>query len=246
MEEKIKDIFSNIKDRISNPLIFSYIVSWLLYNWEITVALLWYDKTQFVAEGCRSVFEFIQDRLDTKWYSTIVPLAFALLYTFGMPYIKELVDFFNKKAVFFGKKWKAEFLKDELYLKIDNLEKKLKSINDTSVLNGDWRLIQYLEEQSSTGEVSSKIIENQIYISNRDYYLVENDSRKKIFHITDFYFNPINNNMLFKLESSGDKENRDLAFFLNNDSLCSLNLENGYWNNLTGTQNGKRVEYRKI
>ena len=245
MEEKVKDVYENIKDRLSNPLIFSFIVSWLVYNWEITVALLWYDKSQFHAEGCKSIFEFIQDKLNAKWLSTALPVGLAFLYTFGMPYFKELVDFANKKATYIGKKMKTKFLKDDLYLQISSLENKLNSISDTNLLEGYWKLTKHYKEQTLLGPVLDKRDEFQVYISNRDYYIVENDSKKKKYYIADFYFNPINKDMSFKLKSYGEKGDGDVSFF-GKDIICTLRLDNGHWNNLSGMQDDLNVEYRKI
>ncbi|WP_333600827.1 hypothetical protein [Flavobacterium sp.] len=243
--EKVSEILNSIKERLSNPLIFSFIVSWLVYNWEITIALLWYDKTQFKAEGFKSVFEFVQHQLDTKCWSMKWPILLAVIYTFGMPYFKEFVDLMNKKAILFGKKWKTKLLKDDLLLQISNLEDKLNSINNATLLNGDWRLIRHYQETTSTGSVVSKSDESQIYIIDKDYYIVENASRKMKYYISDFYFNPITKDMLFKLSSYGNKSIDD-AVFIEKDIICSLKLDNGYWNNLSGMHNDVRVEYKKI
>jgi hypothetical protein len=130
VENKLKDVFSNVKDRLSNPLIFSFIISWLIYNWEITVALLWYDKFQIQAEGCKSIFEFIQNKLDNKFWSTILPLIVALIYTLGFPYLKGLINILNKIALNFTKKNEMKYVKEVTIEKIKQLEKELEEVKN--------------------------------------------------------------------------------------------------------------------
>ncbi|MGL2966924.1 hypothetical protein [Flavobacterium sp. XGLA_31] len=245
MEEKVKDVYENIKERLSNPLIFSFIISWLIYNWEITIALFWYDKAQIKAEGCKSIFEFIQHQLNNKCYSLIIPLGLAVLYTFGMPYFKEFVDLMNRRAIIFGNKWKTKLLKDGLLLEISKLRGQLESINDTRLLEGNWSVTRFYEEQTESGNIVNKSEEHQVYISNRDYYIVENDARRRMYNISVFYFNPLHNDMLFKLKSYGYKGKGEVTF-IEKDIFCSLKLVNGYWDNLSGMHNDTRVEYRKI
>lgn len=230
MEEKLKDIYENIKDRLSNPLIFSFIVSWLVYNWEITVALLWYDKDQIKAEGYKSIFEFIQYQLNSKCFSFIIPLILALVYTFIMPYIKEFVDFTNKVALLIGKKLKAQFLKDGLQLEISNLENKLKSVGDNSFLNGTWEYIEY----DSLNKGTSK----QIFINNGKWYFIIGDRRQDHFMITDFYFDPLSTSLVFTVNSK--LKAGDISRF-------NLHFKDMKINELDGTKNDSvKVEFRKI
>ena len=91
--EKVSEILNNIKDRLSNPLIFSFICSWLVYNWEISVALIWYDNKQIKACGCNSIFDFIQHQLSREG-SFRYPLIFAICYTFLIPLIKSGIKLF--------------------------------------------------------------------------------------------------------------------------------------------------------
>lgn len=44
--DKISEILNSVKERVSNPLIFSFLASWLVYNWKIPVALIWFDEKQ--------------------------------------------------------------------------------------------------------------------------------------------------------------------------------------------------------
>jgi len=92
--EKISDLLDNLKERLSNPLIFSFMFCWLFFNWEIPVALLWYDPQQLLNEHYTSIFSFIQSKL---WWcrSIVLPFVFALLYTFLLPIVKNGIYMFQ-------------------------------------------------------------------------------------------------------------------------------------------------------
>lgn len=88
--DKISEIFNSIKDRLSNPLIFSFLISWLVYNWKIPVALIWFDEKQISANGCKSIFEFIENELSNGYFWW--PFSIAVGYTFLFPIIKNLIS----------------------------------------------------------------------------------------------------------------------------------------------------------
>ena len=89
--DKISEILNSVKERVSNPLIFSFLISWLVYNWKIPVALIWFDKEQISANGSKSIFDFIEDEWKKNGYFWI-PLFIALGYTFIFPIIKNLIS----------------------------------------------------------------------------------------------------------------------------------------------------------
>ncbi len=88
--EKLKEILSNIKERFSSPLFFSFICSWIAFNWEIVVSLLLYDTTQINKENCTTIFEFIRWKLNTQG-SLYKPILFAIAYTILYPFIKNFI-----------------------------------------------------------------------------------------------------------------------------------------------------------
>lgn len=133
--EKLKDIFNNIKDRFSNPLIFSFICSWLVINWPITIALVWYDSAEIQKTGCSSIFEFISDQLK-KEGSFSKPIGFALAYTLLMPTIKNLIRALYSWTAKWGDNWNLEISKGvkipfEKYLKFrEDYDKRSKILED--------------------------------------------------------------------------------------------------------------------
>jgi len=97
--DKVKDILSSIRDRFANPLIFSFACSWIVINWQIPVALLWYNSKDIEKTGSKTIFDFISQRLDATngfWH----PLFFAVAYTVLIPVVRNLIRFlFSNKQV---------------------------------------------------------------------------------------------------------------------------------------------------
>jgi hypothetical protein len=99
--EKVSDILKTIKERISNPLIFSFIISWLLFNWEISIGLFWLSEEELKREGYKSLLDYINCKgANFGW-----PIFTALLYTIGGPLIKILVTAFHTLTSKWSDNW---------------------------------------------------------------------------------------------------------------------------------------------
>lgn len=113
MINKISDVFKDVKDRLSSPLFFSFLLSWIITNWRITVALLWYDPAQIENEKYRSVFDFIQK--NTYSYTSFWfwwPLVFAILFTGINPVVRNFVSWFNTFMNKKGEAWRQNTTMD--------------------------------------------------------------------------------------------------------------------------------------
>ncbi len=132
--EKLSGIFDNIKDRISNPLIFSFIVSWIFINWRISVALLWYDSTK-ASFGSTSLIDYIGSQINT-YESFGLPFGFAILYTFSSPIVKNGITAFYTLTNKWGDRWRLNISKGskipfEKYLTLhESLIKKALQLQD--------------------------------------------------------------------------------------------------------------------
>jgi len=47
----MNDLLKSINLRLNNPFIFSFIISWIFWNWPIVVGLLWYNATTLQQYG---------------------------------------------------------------------------------------------------------------------------------------------------------------------------------------------------
>lgn len=166
--EKVIEIYNNIKDRLSNPFVFSFICSWLVYNWRIPVALIWYDKSQFSGCGCHTIFDFISFEL-AKTNSLLFPLFFAFVYTISIPFIKNGVRIVSAHAQKWGENEEIKALDGgkigvEKYLKLrEEYKEAIKKLEDV-----DKEEKEYLTEKGKLlnefngvrEELNQKIKEN--------------------------------------------------------------------------------------
>ena len=135
--EKVLEIYNNIKDRLSNPFLFSFVCSWLVYNWRIPVALIWYDKSQFSGCGCNTIFDFISFEL-SKTNSLLFPLFFAFVYSLGIPYVKNFFRIVSARAQKWGENEEIKALDGgkigvEKYLKLrENYREAIKKLENVN------------------------------------------------------------------------------------------------------------------
>jgi len=94
--ETIKDFFKELKDRSSNPLISSFIISWLFCNWPITIGLLFYKFENLKADGYTSYNDMIFKNHDIG-NMVLYPLIIALSYTFIFPWVRASIKLFHAK-----------------------------------------------------------------------------------------------------------------------------------------------------
>lgn len=92
--DRVTEIYNAIKERLTSPFIFSYIVAFFTYNWKVTVALLFYNQQEIEAAGYSSLFKFIQDNANHT-DTLLCPLLFAALYTLIYPFLKLGINAFQ-------------------------------------------------------------------------------------------------------------------------------------------------------
>lgn len=110
--EKFSDLFKGLKDRLSSPLISSFIIAWLVANWRIIIGLIFYKISDLERDCYKSYIDLIEKNTNLKT-NLILPLAIALLYTFAFPFIKNVIIAFGAWIKRWGSKWRFEISKTE-------------------------------------------------------------------------------------------------------------------------------------
>lgn len=98
--EAFSQVLQNIKDRFTNPLIFSFLISWALFNWEAIIALFWFD-TGSIGSGYETLTGIIREQTNSHesfWY----PLSAAFAYTFLFPIFKNFLTAFHTWNIRWG------------------------------------------------------------------------------------------------------------------------------------------------
>lgn len=84
--ELLRDIFTASKDRVKNPIISSFAISWILFNWKLVSTYL------FSNEDIKTKIEIISTDYTKSKFLFWFPLASALFFTILMPYLRLCID----------------------------------------------------------------------------------------------------------------------------------------------------------
>ena len=175
--EKLSDFFSELKERISNPFILSYLIGWCIWNYEIPVGLIFYKSGELKVDGYKSYFDLIQKHSST-WHFFWLPLFSAIVYTFLFPFIKNLISAFGAWINTWGSNWNLNISKtlkvsSEKYLEYkiqyeEALEKISNYVNDEQSINDKLTAAQ---NEKNVYEDRLKALDNQLKASQSELQL---------------------------------------------------------------------------
>jgi hypothetical protein len=147
--ERIQQAFDNLKERLNNPLVFSFIISWIFLNWKVTVALLWYDSPNN-GNGHIKLVNFIVENTSIL-NSIVIPLFYSLLYTLFSPIIKNCIVAFQNWNFTWGNNWNLRILNEsnipiKKYVALkENYEENLKKLS--SILESESETKRKFDEE---------------------------------------------------------------------------------------------------
>ncbi|WP_029275290.1 hypothetical protein [Pedobacter borealis] len=94
MNKEFSDIIEDLKSRITNPFTSSFIISWLITNYQIPLSLFFYKQDDIAKDGYKSYFDLITSKQEW-WNMFTVPLICAFIYTFIFPWIKYGINWYR-------------------------------------------------------------------------------------------------------------------------------------------------------
>ncbi len=215
MEEnvkEVKDFFSEFKNRVTSPLFGSFVISWLLFNWKVPITLIFYSRQDLYYDIKVSFIDAIKEYCNL-FDSLIFPFVTALFYTFGYPYIRNLIKIFQASRI---------LEVDSAILK-KSVEKGSVSIARYQVLNEQLRtkmsqLQRFYDEQTQieqdnatlilkNTELEEKIKQFENAVANHDVQLEElrNSNRALQLNLHDYQMQvtDLTNYKLTNEESNG-------------------------------------------
>lgn len=137
-EGLLNDIYSSAKEliteRFSSPFIFSFIVSWIIFNYKVVLAIITTVTSEFSIYAKIDLVECLLNLSRIDIFNTgyfilcngfALPFIAALFYTYGYPYIDyEITKFtLNRKVDIRNERIKAE---NKIVFSADDVESKLK------------------------------------------------------------------------------------------------------------------------
>lgn len=161
MTDEFKEVISGIRERITNPLVSAFVLSWLVANWQFWYVLVFADTSDVLAfSGQASKYGYAQSLITIK-SSLCYPLTFAILYVLVMPFIKggiHLVVVWVKKRVTkrVEKNRIGDFVAFKKHLDLFDKYVKLKQdVSEYSKEEADLKLVN----DSLKGEINSLEVE---------------------------------------------------------------------------------------
>src|SRR5579863_3786151 len=102
--ERIQDFLKELRTRFSSPFFSSFIIAWLIINWQIPVGLLFYKTAEWKDEQGVGYIEYIEHNV--RFFDGILwPLISALIYTVVAPVLKNLIRAFTAYVDRKGTDW---------------------------------------------------------------------------------------------------------------------------------------------
>lgn len=93
VKETIASFAEAFKERLRNPFLAAFLISWIFCNWRPLVYIM------FANVSIEHRILHIDDLYSSLWDSVLFPLILATLYTFGMPYLLWFVEWCVQKAL---------------------------------------------------------------------------------------------------------------------------------------------------
>jgi hypothetical protein len=184
MDNPIKEITDELKSRVNNPLIGSFLIAWLLINWKVFILLFFYKQSELVLNEYKSFLDVITKNI-TLLNGFIWPAVASVSYIIIFPIIKHCVVWYlttisvRSDNIVLNEKIKAlpyqKALKDKDII-IEDKNKDIEELrNIISLKDNEIRQqkseIDTLKNFNSTLEGDKKVINDRLTtINNRNDY----------------------------------------------------------------------------
>lgn len=253
------DVFKPFLQRLSQPILLSFCIAWIFWNWEIVVALCWYDAKNIEKLGFKNHMEYIKSLKDT-WRNFLWPLIVAGLYPLSILILNNFYTFFKTlEDKLFTKIVKNATVPTDLYLdaqdKIEAKEKRISKfieletemqgeINDLKIEN---RELEGKLNSLSSEHLNIESIKNNLETKTNklDELVLEYENKSNIDFFTGKYefmiYEKLPNNNLVKILNSSleviknDNEDKYLINLNFKDALIVSEVTEYFYNILSNT-----------
>lgn len=166
MKGIIRAILDTSKDRLKNPFIGAFAISWIAINWKPIATFLFSDET------IEQRIKLIELNYESTWNILFLPLIFAGIYIIVLPYLMLVFDIISNNAV----KKRKENLFDHKFYDIEGRKKLAIGESELEDIKANYRkkadLNKKVQQLSANIEKKNEFIENlqsKIETLNKDY-----------------------------------------------------------------------------
>ncbi|SHJ70593.1 hypothetical protein SAMN04487911_13138 [Arenibacter nanhaiticus] len=167
MKGIITAILDTSKDRLKNPFIGAFAISWIAINWKPIVTFLFSSKT------VEKRIELIELNYESTWNILFLPLIIAGIYIIVLPYLMLIFDLISNNAL---KKKKKKNLFEHRFYDIQGRKKLAIGESELEDIKANYReksdLNRKIEQLNNNIEKKNKLIENlqsKVETLNKDY-----------------------------------------------------------------------------
>jgi hypothetical protein len=161
-----KDFLNQVKIRLTNPLIFSFLVSWTIINWRVILGSFYLNENSLDKLGYSNYLDFISGTID--WANGVCyPVLSAIIYTIVSPILRLSIQLFNTWINKIGnnqirKVAKESFIQYEIYDQLlEELQVQRKRnedmLNENVLLSNQLSDLKskYLDEKNNADSIKS-------------------------------------------------------------------------------------------
>jgi|GEM_PF-3432855 hypothetical protein len=174
IKETIESIQNSLSERVTNPLIGSFAITWCICNWDLIAVIF------VAAEPMSQRLELVKARQLTDWHNLnlhLVPFVGALIYVLGMPWLALLVDSARSKPHLIRKRHRADLELSVLEIRKELVCKRAAVQEEQNQLDERETRLKKREEEIEERELSIERRElqsrrlEQIEVENTDLKL---------------------------------------------------------------------------
>lgn len=151
--ETLKEFFAAVRERLSSPLIGSFVIAWSIANWPLFVGLAFLDQKGYEYFNAANAVDFVANYLKTD-VRLCWPVMAAFAYSFGYPFVKAAIRAVRDKAEAISEKWNLMIVKNS---KVDT--EKFLRLRD-SYLKKEKELQKLIDEEDAVRARSNETNEN--------------------------------------------------------------------------------------
>ena len=93
--DEVKDFFKDLRERVTSPVFGSFIISWLVCNWDLVILILFNNSDTLKQD--RFSLIYLSFKTHSIYHLLIFPLLGCTLYILGYPYLKNWIKKYNAK-----------------------------------------------------------------------------------------------------------------------------------------------------
>lgn len=166
MKELISNIFNTANERLKNPFIGTFILSFIVFNWKPILVVI------FSSYSIVERIQIVDSKYTSLLFNLLIPLFFSLFYVLALPYMMLWFDKLSKKAVIGRKRNSIEIQREEINMKtqLAKDENKLESVKaDFREISGLNQKIEVLTTQLDDRDKIIEELQNELNLIERDF-----------------------------------------------------------------------------